>query len=43
MVPNGNGWDVEYKNQQSAQKAKFDYVVVCTGMYSLPNLPKYPD
>ena len=42
MVPNDNGWEVEYMDENSAQKEKFDYVVVCTGMYSLPNLPKYP-
>jgi dimethylaniline monooxygenase (N-oxide forming) len=36
------GWTLHTKGGQASDKEDFDFCVVCTGMYSLPNLPKLP-
>ena len=36
---NGKGWDIAYEQKGQTHEEKFDYAVICTGMYSLPNFP----
>ena len=42
MKNNGSGWDVQYEQDGKIKDDKFDYAVICTGMYSLPSFPKFP-
>ena len=39
----GSGWVITTKDQSSGnnQTDKFDYLVICSGMYSRPNLPQF--
>ena len=40
LQPGNNGWDVTTTAGESVQKAhRFDYCVVCTGMYHTPHVP----
>lgn len=40
----GNGWELSYLDQKDkAEKIKrFDFIVVCNGLYSTPHVPSYP-
>jgi dimethylaniline monooxygenase (N-oxide forming) len=41
--PAGTGWRVEYARHGQALSEGFDFVVVCTGLYSnRPHLPRFP-
>jgi len=42
LTPTAQGWDVEYEDQQGSSTEAFDYVVICTGMYSNPSMPSFP-
>jgi len=42
LTPNPRGWDVEYEGEEGSATEAFDYVVICTGMYSNPSMPSFP-
>jgi cation diffusion facilitator CzcD-associated flavoprotein CzcO len=42
LTPQDYGWDVEYEGEQGLATEAFNYVVICTGMYSNPSMPSFP-
>lgn len=41
-LPDGQGWTLDLTGPQGSESARFDWLILCNGIFSIPSIPPFP-